>query len=586
MRLSRLEIRNFRRIEYADIHLSPASFLIGPNNVGKSTVIKAVEALLSLSSSAVSPDDFRVLPDGSRADKIEICGYFSDIPEQIAMSRGFRGRVIDGQYVYKKTYELGNSKPKIWTRQYEYELEDDFKSITTWKQLIDKGYTQENLEEFLEGKRPANDRLPNGWELKIDGAVTWKTDSEPREVENPGGIPSVVASKLPRLVHIPSVANVDDIGKADGNKTILGDCLGILFEDLLSRSELATGIQDQLLALQEQMSPDVEGSMIDVLCTEVNKVINDVFPDCGIRIVPSLQNVVDVIKPKYVVELFSNVHTDASRQGTGLIRTGIFSMLRYHSHMKSRDTIGTRSLLVAFEEPEIYLHPSAANLLRDTIYALGESDQIICTTHSPWMIDLSKDWQSLTKLHVGTDGYTQAQNYGLSDAMEALKQDEKEQIKMIRTFDDELSRVFFAEQCVVVEGDSELIAIKNTLKHLDEDQRRDILARIQVVKARGKGTIVPLVKYLRALNIPFHVIHDRDKGTASAEKLNQSILEAAGDRARVTMLEECLEHSLGYEPPSHDKPLKTYLHTSKWKTWDDISEQWRQAFSVAFGLRV
>jgi hypothetical protein len=46
----------------------------------------------------------------------------------------------------------------------------------------------------------------------------------------------------------------------------------------------------------------------------------------------------------------------------------------------------------------MYLHPSAANLLRDTIYALGESDQIFCTTHSPWMIDLSKNWQSLTNV--------------------------------------------------------------------------------------------------------------------------------------------------------------------------------------------
>ncbi|MGI1655578.1 AAA family ATPase [Streptococcus uberis] len=47
---------------------------------------------------------------------------------------------------------------------------------------------------------------------------------------------------------------------------------------------------------------------------------------------------------------------------------------------------------MCFEEPEIYLHPNAANQLRDTVYdlALTINNQIICTTHSPYMIDLSR----------------------------------------------------------------------------------------------------------------------------------------------------------------------------------------------------
>lgn len=588
MKLERLEVRNFRRIEYVDIHLNPSSFIIGPNNVGKTTIVKAIDALLSLSNDKITPSDFRVLPDGSRADTIEICGYFSDVPDEISNSRGFRGRVVDGQYVYKKTYSITNVKSKIWTKQFKHSLSEGFTEITTWKQLVEKGYSKKQLEELLNGKYPANEnnKLPQGWELNIDGAVVWDLDSEPEEVENPGGIPSIVASKLPRLVHIPSVANVDDIGKADGNKTLLGECLGILFEDLLSSSELATGIQTQLLELQDIMSPDVEGSMIDVLCTEVNEVIDDVFPKCGIKIMPSLQGISEVLKPKYSVEMFSNVNTDAAKQGTGLIRTGIFSMLRYHSHLKHLDPVSTRPLIVAFEEPEIYLHPSAANLLRDTIYALGESDQIVCTTHSPWMIDLSKDWQSLTKLFLNADGYSSAINYGLSNATESLLEDEKEQLKMIKTFDDELSRVFFADRCIIVEGDSELIAIKNTLKHLDREVRKEIQAKTQVVKARGKAAIIPLAKYLNSLGIPFHVIHDRDHGIAGAEKFNQPILKAAGDPSYVSMLEECLENSLGYEPPTADKPYRTYVETSKWSGWNDVPKQWRDVFVLAFELKV
>ncbi|MCZ5656791.1 AAA family ATPase [Escherichia coli] len=38
---------------------------------------------------------------------------------------------------------------------------------------------------------------------------------------------------------------------------------------------------------------------------------------------------------------------------------------------KGKDDAATRSLIIGFEEPEIYLHPSAANQMRDLIYELS-----------------------------------------------------------------------------------------------------------------------------------------------------------------------------------------------------------------------
>ena len=39
--------------------------------------------------------------------------------------------------------------------------------------------------------------------------------------------------------------------------------------------------------------------------------------------------------------------------------------------------------------------------MKEVIYELSDSNQIICTTHSPYMIDLSKDKkQILNKLHI------------------------------------------------------------------------------------------------------------------------------------------------------------------------------------------
>ncbi|MNP56488.1 hypothetical protein D3C76_1512160 [compost metagenome] len=120
------------------------------------------------------------------------------------------------------------------------------------------------------------------------------------------------------------------------------------------------------------------------------------------------------------------------------------------------------------------------------------------------------------------------------------------------------------------------------MKLLDATTRKDILSKTQVIKARGKATIIPLVKYLKKLSVPLYVIHDRDKGVAGAEKFNLPIATAIGNPACVSMLEECLEECLGYQAPSSDKPFRTHLETSKWKEKSDIPESWKTVFQKAF----
>jgi hypothetical protein len=239
---------------------------------------------------------------------------------------------------------------------------------------------------------------------------------------------------------------------------------------------------------------------------------------------------------------------------------------------------------VAFEEPELYLHPSAANLLRDTVYEIGATDQIVCTTHSPWMIDLSRSWQSLSKMILQSDGSIGALNYGVADRLENLADPDKGRVKMLQLFDDELSRVFFSERIVVIEGDTEEVVFKASLRCLPEESRRQVLARVQVVKARGKASIISLVKYLRALGIAPFVIHDRDGGKAGAEKFNAPIAAAVGAAGSLYVLEECVEDALGYPAPGADKPFVAYKFSEAWKQPGDVPPVWWAAFTQAVAL--
>lgn len=582
MRLRRLSIENFRRIGAADIVLEPATFLIGPNNTGKSSVIAAIEALLSLESEKLAQADILEDPDGTRAENAVITGYICDIPADVAASRGFKGRVIEGEFVYRKTLSACSSKPILETKEYPFTIKPEFTACKTHGDLFTAGLPEEAAKDGL-GSTDTTTKLKKGWERSVPDVLEFDTTADPSWVKNPGGIPQNVLSRLPRLIHIPAITDNREIESGE-KRHILGECLSLLFEDLVQDNPLAKTIQDNLDVLEGQMDPEDKASLVFALLRDVNAIIADVFPNCGISIMPSLQNLLDVLKPKYEIKVFSNIKTEAMRQGTGLVRTCIFAMLRHHAHMKIEKALQTRPLIVAFEEPELYLHPSAANMLRDTIYELAESDQIVCSTHSPWMIDLARDPQSLSHMYLAADGTASAYNYGVSSTLGALPEDDKQRVKMLQVFDDELSRVFFADNVVIVEGDSEVLAIRETLKLLPQDVQKEVQSRYQLVKARGKPSIISLIKYLRELGMSPRVMHDGDFGVEGAEKFNKPISDALSAPDHLLVLDKNLEEALGYVAPTSDKPFKAYECVRTWTTAADVPQPWREAITGLFDV--
>lgn len=579
MRVRRLEITNFRRIREADLALEPAAFLVGQNNTGKSSAIAALEALLSLESEKLTQSDILEEQDGGRAEGTTITGYICDIPADVAASRGFKGRVIDGEFVYRKSLSADSSKPKLQTREFPFTVKEAFADCKTVGDVLDAGIPVEDVKDALKTD-DRDQKLKKGWERDLPDALDFDTNAEPVWVDNPGGFPAIVLSRLPRLIHVPAITDSKEI---DTNG-ILGECLGLLFEDLVQENPVAQTIQKNLDALERQMDPNDDQSLVCGMLKEVNAVVGDVFPECGIAVAPSLQGVLQVLKPKYEVSVYSNVKTAAKLQGTGLLRTCIFAMLRHHARLKIEKELQTRPIIVAFEEPELFLHPAAANMLRDTIYELGESDQIVCSTHSPWMIDLSRDPQSLSRMYLEEDGSASAYNYGVSSTLGQLPDDDKQRVKMLQVFDDELSRVFFSECAVIVEGDSEMLAIRATIALLPQDAQKRLHARFQIAKARGKASIVSLVKYLEALGISPRVVHDGDFGTEGAEVFNQPIADALNNPDHLVVLDKNLEEALGYVATSGDKPFKAYTKVRSWGSAADVPVQWRDALVKTFDI--
>ena len=314
---------------------------------------------------------------------------------------------------------------------------------------------------------------------------------------------------------------------------------------------------------------------------DLNNVVDSVFPNSKIDVKANLSSK-EALKPIFDIAMESNVKTSVNMQGTGMVRSVVFALLKYR---KQRETERDDDIIIGFEEPELYLHPNAANSMRDTIYNLATGKtQIVSTTHSPYMIDLSQRSRQILDSYSTTDKeYAKVFCFNHSDAFNAIQEDDKLRVKMFQKIDDYVARVFFANKVIVVEGDTEEIVFRQTIKVMPENVRKIINSDYQIVKATGKATIISFVKYLKAMGVDVFVVHDEDSQTQGAARMNQHILNALnGDVSKRYMMHDCVEDVLGYEAPSSDKPFKAYCVVKDWTNWQQVPETLKGAMRVIF----
>ncbi len=606
MKLHTLSIKGFRRLQNVTIDFGDATFLIGENNSGKSGVLQALDILLSgekklsendyysISEEYTGEDGKPAVKNKRVADEVIFEAEFRDVPLVEARRwRGFKGRLFsydvpEGseetgiRVFFRKIFKLG-SDVEFALKQFKRTRKAGFENINKPKDLIDLGINKGIVNELFGDD--INKKIPKAKELDLEliDDIWDVSTTEDEWFENAGGIIGNILIKLPRYLLISAEDNSRDL--SDERSGVLAKTMTELFKEVRDASENYTKAQEYLDKLSKELDPHDDDSEFGKMMIELNSILNDVFPESKIHSGADLSDPDDVLKPKFDINLSSNIITPVNYQGTGVVRAAVFALLRFRKRWdERRQGEHGRGLTIGFEEPELYLHPNAANQMRDTIYDLAtSSSQIVCTTHSPYMIDLSrKPRQVLNNFAIANDGI-KVSPFSVSESFMTLAEDDKTYVKMILKMDDYLSRVFFARKVVIVEGDTEDIVLRETFKRIPDEVLKKIKAEVQIVKARGKGTIISLVKYFRSMSLDVFVMHDRDQGTQGAEAVNTSILSVIGSEDKRIMLEECIEDVLGYTAPSNEKPFKAYQKTLTWgDNWEDVPVDWRNIVTKLF----
>ncbi|WP_312314771.1 ATP-dependent nuclease [Empedobacter brevis] len=598
MKIHSLKISGYKRLKEVSVLFGDATFLIGQNNCGKSSIIKAIETLLSAKKQLNNADYHSILDEETNEVKVDTTtiileAEFRNLPEEAKNWRGFKGRIFSYEVseenqdtdsglsvIYRKTYELGKDvviEFKSKTRT----IKEVYKDCKKAQDYIDNGLSTDIISEYFEDLNANIGKSKGALEkLELIDDI-WDISDNEVWFQNPGGIPGNVLKMLPRFLLIPVDVGIQEI-QGSGNG-VLSTTLGELFQTVRENSENFKNAQIHLNELAKELDPQDQESEFGKMMNDLNRVLSTVFPDSKLHASTSLSDP-SSLKPSFNVEMSSNIKTSVDNQGTGMVRAAVFGMLRYRQQwLSKKEDEHARSLIICFEEPETYLHPSAANQMREAIYELSSSSsQIIASTHSPYIIDLSrKPKQVLNRLYYSAN-HVDCDTFSVSEKFKELQDEDKSYVKMILKIDNYVSRIFFTKKVVIIEGDTEDILIRETIKKLERKKYFKILSDFEIVKARGKAAIIGLVKYLTSMGIHPIVVHDLDSNEPNALKFNEPISQALNDMGKIVNMNNNVEDELGYDA-TYEKPFKAYQHTLNWgETWEELPENWRNKMSEIF----
>ena len=203
--------------------------------------------------------------------------------------------------------------------------------------------------------------------------------------------------------------------------------------------------------------------------------------------------------------------------------------------------LGIRGLVLLIEEPELYLQPQAQRYFYRLLRTFAQGgNQVLYTTHSPNLLNVAR-LDELALVRLTEQGTRVLQPEVLTPG---------EDFRLLTEFDAQRSELFLARAAMLVEGQTERLALPFAFAACGYDVDRE---GVSIVECGGKPNILLFARVCRAAGIPFVALHDRDRHD---EVLNEAIRALAG-AGRTIVLEPDFEHVARLRGGSH-KPERAW----------------------------
>ena len=558
MIIKSVEVKNFRSIRETCLDCDNLTAIIGRNGAGKSSFLDAIDTFYDISA-PITEEDFFNRDIGST---IEIRVTYSNLRDD--EKEEFQPYIKDDRLIITK--RISSENDRIMQRYYAAALQiprfaeirakpGKKERVSAWKEMVDS----DELPNLGGKVRSADEVERLMSEYEANHPEFMEAIEREEQFFGPRNIGGGKLDKFTKYVLVPAVHKASD--EVSGKKGAIYQILDMI---VLRKINAREDIQKFKSEFEERVIKLYSSENLTEL-PELGNLISQTLE----KFAPGSQLKLgwDEVKPPEIplpaaraTLVEDSFEGEITRKGHGLQRALIVTLLQHLamrvpieptvedldeeetdiSKPKGLEISQGPDLILAIEEPELYLHPSRCRYLHNLLLqlsekpgiGLGASNQIIYTSHSPYFIDLHHFDQIRMVRKIPSPDSLAPQSVVARFSLEHAK----EKIAKICNVDTDdftrdsfraraipimntiVSEGFFTDVVVVVEGLSEVGILWKLQEIMKKNWSR---LEIVIVPAGGKNNIDRPVVIFQGLSIPTYFIFDADshlKGKGEKEK--------------------------------------------------------------------
>ncbi|WKZ27970.1 MAG: AAA family ATPase [Candidatus Dojkabacteria bacterium] len=569
MKISSINIHNWRSIENLSLKFENLMIFIGQNNHGKSNVLSAIlfffgEVSLNITDYRKGTNELWVeleFVDLDEHDQTQFKKYLTT-SKSIKVRRtanSENGVSYNGYTQIPKNILLSESILSDYTNR-EKAQELPYYSLLPSSGRITKTLLSEALTSYL-----------------INNASTIEFEYK---LEESGflGAKNIAQGIFGTVIFVPALKNTLDELSTKGSSTfskLLSKVITEMSENNDKYKEARDKIKDLTKILNKQKDDgnyneerpkeltSLEEKIESQLITWNTKIDIEIFPP----------NIDEIFKLGTQVWIDDGVKTDISHKGHGLQRSILFALIRSWVDVsqaikkteESDEDLGRRSSKSTFfvlEEPELYLHPQAQREFFQVLKTLAEGEnQIVLSTHSSYFIDLAL-YKSICIVKKESSTSPTVCFQCSDDLLEMVE--EKKAFNLTYWINPDRGELFFSEKTILVEGQSE----KTIIPFLAS--RIGVFKHSYTIVDCGSKTNIPLyIHLLNKFKLPYVVVYDKDhqegknsQAIQSADIATNAITESIDTSLGISIeLINDIEEEIGItDKRAHGKPFEALEH--------------------------
>lgn len=340
MKLVAFSVRNYRSIvEAYKLSLRSYTVLVGPNNEGKSNIVKAIALSLAVLTRA-----------------------------------RFRRRARLGPLRYYRTESRFDYE---WSRDFPVSLQSRYPAGRS-EFTLEFDMTQEDFDMF---RNQVDVNLNTNLKVKLG----FGPDDTSIEILMKGRGKKTLNTKKEQVAEF-----IRTHIAAEYISALRPSEMALEIVDGLIQNELATLEENPDYIQCIRQVQDLQQPILDKIADKLQKTVSEFIP--GVHSIHiTNERMAHAFRTSFNILVDDGAKTDLSAKGDGIISLASISLMKH----VSEESLGAKSLILSIEEPESHLHPEAIHGLRQVLKDISKKQQVIITTHSPILVEREQIGQNI-----------------------------------------------------------------------------------------------------------------------------------------------------------------------------------------------